>query len=249
MDTEPTIVESRTQIWRDAAGKGAAEGENSYKGLQAHSRAGLHAHAAGLVRKHVPTTASVLDMAAGSGAFALRLADLGYNMRATDYVESNFRIPAQIPFKTADLNAEFAGELGSVDAVTAMEIIEHLENPHHFLREIRKMLTPGGVLVLSSPNPNSPVAKAQYLRTNYFTWFTDEDFHVQCHISPLNVMYVPPIAKQSGFEVIDLHTFGDSFDHVTRSPRLRMLAKAIRRLDSSPQHLRGDIWIAVLRAV
>jgi cyclopropane fatty-acyl-phospholipid synthase-like methyltransferase len=249
MGTKATIVESRTQIWRDAAEKEMVEGVNSYKGLQAHSRAGLHAHVAGLFRKHVPITASVLEMAAGSGAFALRLTDLGYNVRATDYVETNFRIADQIPFKAADLNSAFAAELGPVDAVTAMEIIEHLENPHHFLREIRKMLPPGGTLVLSSPNPNSPVSKAQYLRTNYFTWFTEEDWDTQCHIAPLNVMYVRPIAKESGFEVLDLHTFGDSFEHVAKSPRQRMLSRAVDLLDSSPKHLRGDIWIAVLRAV
>ena len=40
----------------------------------------------------------------------------------------------------------------SFDVVTATEVIEHLENPRLFLRDINRVLKPGGLCVLSTPN-------------------------------------------------------------------------------------------------
>jgi len=68
------------------------------------------------------------------------------------------RLPANYSACTVgdvmELPAPF--EPGSFDAIHAGEILEHVEAPVEFLRRCLRTLAPGGVLVLSTPNPHSP---------------------------------------------------------------------------------------------
>lgn len=53
---------------------------------------------------------------------------------------------------TADLSTGLPFGDHTFEVVVAGEVLEHVPHPDHLLREIRRLLTPGGWLVLSTPN-------------------------------------------------------------------------------------------------
>jgi len=59
----------------------------------------------------------------------------------------------QMGFKTVVGDVQTMDLGRSFDTIVAGEIIEHLENPGLFLRNMLKHLSPGGVLIISTPNP------------------------------------------------------------------------------------------------
>jgi 2-polyprenyl-3-methyl-5-hydroxy-6-metoxy-1,4-benzoquinol methylase len=164
--TKPTVI---TELYANQATKAAVSAEYSYKGLSIHALAGLHDFIGELGKKIFPQPARLLDIAAGSGAMALRLQEMGHTVTACDYVKDNFRLHDSIEFFQLDLNTQFSAVLPDLfDGVIAVEIIEHLENPRNFLREIFAKLAPGGRLILTTPNLDNPVSIAMFIRLGWF---------------------------------------------------------------------------------
>lgn len=133
--------------------------------LEERAIAGLHRFLAEeVLAQHAPAPARAVDLGAGSGAFALRLARAGYEVLAVDVDADGFRAP--VPFRQIDLNEpDFAARLGEAgfDLVTAVEVIEHLESPIGFLRNVAALLGPRGTAVITTPNVNNAPARLQFL--------------------------------------------------------------------------------------
>lgn len=55
-------------------------------------------------------------------------------------------------FIEADLNRSFPLPSAYASAVMANQVLEHMTDPNHFIAEARRILRPGGVLVLTTPN-------------------------------------------------------------------------------------------------
>lgn len=220
----------------------------AYKGLHIHALPGLHEFTFSCVERYVPAGSTILDLAAGSGAMSMRLADAGYRVTATDYVVENFRLADTIPFFMEDLNAGFSrGRESTFDAIVASEIIEHLENSRHFARECFKILKPGGTLILSTPNIDCPAAIAHFIRDATFQWFSEENYKHDGHITPLTQWQLQKSFHEAGFEVVWNGSFGDRHGFVRGSPRLLLLSKILDRLMTQKNELRDQIFVAVFR--
>lgn len=220
--------------------------DNNYKGHVIHALPGLHAYLANKATKYFEPNSYLLDLAAGSGAFSLRMQDLGFRVSATDYLDSNFKI-SSIPFRQADLNSSFAQNYTELfDAIVATEIIEHLENPRHFARQCFALLRPGGRMLLSTPNVDSPGSKASFLRTGCFAWFGPEDYERQGHITPLTQIQIEQIFVEAGFNFLCKGSFGIGSSRLLGSPRLQIIANLISLVSSTRSSLAGEIFVAVM---
>jgi 2-polyprenyl-3-methyl-5-hydroxy-6-metoxy-1,4-benzoquinol methylase len=61
-------------------------------------------------------------------------------------------------------------EASAFDAVVAGEVIEHVVNTDHLLREVARVLRPGGVLVITTPNLASLENRIRLLLGRYPMW-------------------------------------------------------------------------------
>ncbi|MGO4221018.1 class I SAM-dependent methyltransferase [Lysobacter sp. TAF61] len=223
---------------------------NDYRGLPIFAAKELHPAAHRLLEESVPTGVRILDVGAGSGALSLRLNDAGYQMTATDLLRETFR-PADIPFVQADLNEAFAVRLpGPFDAIVALEIIEHLENPRHLLRQLRGLLPKGGQLVLSTPNIANPVSQSLFLRRGQHQWFTDSDYREQGHITPLSPWTLSQALHESGFALRHEEGVGSPFARARRlGLPVHLLSYVLAIMSGLPRSQRGEVWLVRAEAV
>lgn len=113
--------------------------------------------------------ATVLDVGCGDGSFLAHLASTvtGRDVRwiGVDYSEHQLARAAELPFEfhRCDLGEGIPLPDTSVDLVHAGEVIEHLYDPDRLLEECRRVLRPGGHLVLTTPNLQAWYNRALFL--------------------------------------------------------------------------------------
>jgi 2-polyprenyl-3-methyl-5-hydroxy-6-metoxy-1,4-benzoquinol methylase len=96
-----------------------------------------------------------LDVGCGEGRFAAELDDAGFTVVAVDVAEEPLRrarasYPA-LDFRLLPLEAPWPLEDADFDVVWAGETIEHVADTAGWLSELRRVLRPGGSLLLSTP--------------------------------------------------------------------------------------------------
>jgi 2-polyprenyl-3-methyl-5-hydroxy-6-metoxy-1,4-benzoquinol methylase len=111
--------------------------------------------------------ARVLDAPCGAGYFALALADAGFQVVATDITDEPVPLTG-LSYVRADLTRTLPWPDASFDAIFSLEGIEHLENRFQFLREIARILRPGGTLVLTTPNTAGLRSRMRFFGSGFF---------------------------------------------------------------------------------
>lgn len=180
-----------------------------YNDLEIKSDARVHIEVATIVKQlflHKTDDVSVLDIAAGHGALTKRIQDIfpTWSFQINDLDHTNPLSGAVT--STIDLNGKFGETLPEFDLVLCIEVIEHLENPWNLFRELRKVVRPGGTLILSTPNSDSILDRIEYLKYGHAFYFGKRGFvNSGGHITPVPDWLMRKIATESGFEIKELN--------------------------------------------
>jgi ubiquinone/menaquinone biosynthesis C-methylase UbiE len=106
---------------------------------------------------HLGYRPAVLDIGCGAGYGTAALAEAAISVDGIDlapdaiaYARSHYPNPASRFVAASATALPFAD--ASFDLITAFEVIEHLQDGDQLLAEARRVLRPGGVLLVSTPN-------------------------------------------------------------------------------------------------
>jgi len=156
----------------------------------------------------------LLDVPAGEGALAARLQCSGFEVRCCDLYPEIFRLPG-VQILRGDLSAALPYEDGAFDYLTCVEGLEHIENPHQAVREFRRVLKPGGHLVVTTPNILNIEERVKWLLFGYTSHFKPisaehlqmrhaqrgEKEEIVLHINPISYAELRYILEKYGFEL------------------------------------------------
>ena len=124
---------------------------------------------------------------------------------------------------------------GSFAAVTLFEVIEHLKEPATLLRECRRVLEPGGLLVLSTGNAASWTALAMKERWDYFHIATDAG-----HVSFYTPESLSLLAQRCDYAVERIETARVRFHEKNATARpVYVIGKLAAELLNYPARLAG----------
>ena len=146
---------------------------------------------------------NLLDVGAGTGALSKKMQNEGFNVTACDLNPNNF-LPEDIYCKEANLNLAFPFEDASFDYVVAAEVIEHIENPWFFIRELYRVTKSDGIVVISTPNLHNWYVRLYFLLTSKLFNFLSS-YEKIGHITPIFLWNLERMAE-GRFEILEVTT-------------------------------------------
>jgi len=160
----------------------------------------------------------VLDVGAGEGYFSRLVGEHlkargiapATVLRACDLYPHMFKY-SDVPCDAIDAAGTLPYPGGSFDAVCAVEVIEHLEDQFHFVRELFRVTKSGGRAIVTTPNLLNVNSRLRYLANGFWLLFdplslsSHDPVHTGGHIHPVTFYYLAYIFYRAGFRAVQVH--------------------------------------------
>ena len=181
----------------------------------------------------------VLDLGCSSGLFAAHARAAGHHVTGVDYLEIPGVRERTDHFVQASLEDGIPAEAGDgFDVIVAADVIEHLSRPGQVMRDMFRVLRPGGQVVLSVPNfahwyPRIRVAAGLF-------GYDRRGILDETHLRFFTRATLRRLVRASGFDILEERATGLPMRAISESdgPRLR----AARAIDKALVHARPTLF-------
>lgn len=205
---------------------------------------GLHESLAAFVHTLVAADAPILDIGCGTGAWLQRLRARGLTeLHGTDIDTAQFAL-RDVPIFANDLNAaSWMLAPAAFRLITAIEVIEHLQNIENFFRNVHRHLEDQGLCLITTPNVHSLHARLRYLLTADMKQFGR--IGDPTHLFPLLGATLERLSERHGFRIAQQWGYPGSGDAVGARPWVNATVRLLRRV--LPEPIAGDVYCVLLR--
>lgn len=148
----------------------------------------------------LPSRARVLDVGCGRGVLLGPLADRGYEVHGVELDQDAIRgADPRAQIRIAPQLAEAGYEDDFFDEVVIWHVLEHVLDPVHTIEECRRVLRPGGRLIVAVPNFSSVQAR----------WSGPAWFHLDAprHLYHFPLAALQRLLSEHGFRLQSEHHF------------------------------------------
>ena len=166
------------------------------------SHVAIHAAVIRALDRELPG-ARVVDIGCGRCSFRAALGERAGRYVGVDGVAYPGRPPNADSLVLADLDKGIPLRDGCGDVVVSIETIEHLENPRAFVRELARIVRPGGTVVVTTPNQLSALSMLTLVMRQRFDAF--RDVHYPAHRTALLPVDLQRIAAEAGLVEASIH--------------------------------------------
>ena len=154
---------------------------------------------------------SLLDVGCGTGWFLHAAKQRGYEVSGFEYSSALARFTADsVGCRVYD--SDLAGIAASFDVITLFDVIEHVPAPVHTLSGLRRVLKPGGVILVFCPNFTSlaiSTARAEsnlVMPTRHLSYFTRSSVLRLCALAGMKLLWF----STAGIDIGDLMAWYES---------------------------------------
>jgi ubiquinone/menaquinone biosynthesis C-methylase UbiE len=166
-----------------------------------------------LVRPLIKRGVRVADIGAGEGFFSQLLGQYVQTqlhiepsgvISACDIFPEYFRYGA-VSCQTISREGRLPYDDASIDIACSLEVVEHVEDQFAFARELFRVLKPGGIAILSTPNVLNINSRWRNLHSGFAVLFdplllsSADPVHTSGHINPVSYYYLAYQLARAGF--------------------------------------------------